>query len=231
MERVTTTISLTADETLQLLAQEHGTNQSVVVESAVLRFAKLPVAERDRLIRGIRASKKAYTRGRWRAAFWDAMFDEFWLAKHLRNGRRSDFTPLTFAGFQVWFLLDSLADPDPEEAAFFYVQIMANPLETRLTPAEAQHRFTFPRELSPYEAAQQVADLIRTRAIALDAFEIVEVPDGGRVLLDHAGPHWMAQPEIDPSRLPIEVKSASGSYRLEPGYILKRSDMNTTRRS
>ncbi len=221
MAKLSVTLAEGADRALRALALEHGTNHSVVTEAAVMHLAHLPAFERERLIRGIHASKKAYTRGRWRAAFWDAVYDEFWFAQELRSGRLSDYTPLTFAGFQIWFQTDRVAEPDPEDAPF-YVQVMANPNEQRLSPKDTRHQFTFSRDLSPYDAALEVANFIRDRVSALGTLEIVELPGGGRALLDHAGPHWMAQPEIDPTRLPIAVNGETGSFILEYRYVLRR---------
>lgn len=186
-----------------------------------MHFADLPAFERDRLIRGIHASKKAYTRGRWRVAFWDAVFDEFWFPRELRGGRRSDYTPLTFAGFQIWFLTESLASPDPEDAPFS-VQVMANPMGDRVPPPNTQQQFLFARNYSPYDAARAVVKFIRDQVSPLGTLEIVDLPGGGKAELDHAGSHWMAQPEIDPTRLPINVKAKDGPYILEHRYILKR---------
>jgi hypothetical protein len=222
-KKITVTLSDDVDGMLRALSGEHDANHSVIAEAALMSFFTVPPAERDYLIRYVHSSKKAYTRARWRAAFWDAMFDEFWLARRLRGGRRTDFTPLTFAGFQVWFLgSGTMRDPDPEDAPVFHVQIMASPLEMRLQPSDAQRQFVFRRSRSPYEAAREVADFIRARVVPLGILETVALPGGGNALLDYAGPHWMPELDIEPKDLPVRVTGKMGAYLLDRDYILRR---------
>jgi len=220
--KLSVTVADRADWTLRALANEHGANHSVVMEAALMHFADFPAAERNLLIRGIHANKKAYTRPRWRAAFFDSMFDEFWFAKKLRGGRRTEFTPVTFAGYQVWFLLENLIGPESEDEPLFCVQIMASPAEMRLNTADAQHQFTFSRDLSPYDAARQVADFIRERVSPLGTLEVLDLPEGVMALLDHAGGHWMARPEVHQLRLPIKVRGRDREYILDRDFILRR---------
>jgi hypothetical protein len=225
LKKLSVTLTRNAEQALEFLSEHHAANHSVVTETALMHFAALNPQERDHLIRSMQASKKAYTRGRWRAAFWDAIFDKFWFPARLRGGRRSDFTPLTFAGYQVWFLGNSLANFDPEDGDFF-VQTMANPNETRIPPADAQRSNTFQRNQSPYEAAREVADFIFETSSALGLLDVIQIPGGGRAQLDHAGNHWMAENEDDQTRqdLPIKVSSKGQAYTLERDYILKRAN-------
>jgi len=223
--KLTVTLRKSAEQALQTLSQEHEANNSVIAETAIMQFFSLPSPERDRHIRSMQANKKAYTRGRWRAAFWDAIFDQFWFPARLRTGRRNDFTPLTFAGFQVWFLLNSLADLDPEDGPFF-VHIMASPSETRLKPNEAQQQFTFQRDDSPYDAAKKIGSTIFELATSIGALEIVQIPDGGRALLDYSGSHWMAENERDQDRLslPIPIRRGDKTCLLDRNWILRQSN-------
>jgi hypothetical protein len=211
--KLSVTLTGAAEQTLSQLGLEHGANQSTIAEAALMRFAQLPVGEREQLIRGIEATKKAYTKGRWRAAFWEAMRSEFWLPR-LRTGRQNDFTPLTFVGFQVWFLLDSMQNPDSEDFPYFNLQVMSNPMESRF-PEPIQRQITFPRDRSPYEAALEVATFLRERALAAGTLEFVALPYGSQAIIDHAGGHWMARPELDPALLPSAVSGKQGSFNLE----------------
>lgn len=220
--KISVTLGDGVGERLRLLASEYRVNQSVITEAALTHFFQTPIPEQDRLIRAISASKKAYTRGRWRATFWDAVFDEFWFPQELRNGRRSDFTPLTFAGFQIWILTYSIAEPDREDAPF-HIVAAASAMSTHVSP-DTKHDFTFARNDSPYDAARQVVAYIRECVAPARTLELVDLPGGRQAQLDHAGPHWMAKPETEQLRLPIEIETPSGSFRLEDRHILRRTD-------
>jgi hypothetical protein len=218
--KLSVTLAARAGRALRELAEQHGVNQSVITEAALMYFSDLSFADRFRLIRATSASKKAYTRGRWRASFWNAIFDEFWFPLELRSGRRSDFTPLTFAGFQIWILTDSIANLDREDAPFAIVAA-ANAMSTHVSP-DTKREFTFRRDASPYDAAQTVVAFIRECVAPSRTLEIVDLPGGARVQLDHAGPHWMALPATQPLRLPIAVTTPRGSFILEDRHILRR---------
>ena len=83
-------------------------------------------------------------------------------------------------------------------------------MEPRLIDHQKQHQFTFSRSQSPFEAARTVADFIRNSVLNLGILEVVDLPNGMKALLDHAGGHWMTQPELDPALLPMAVSGKAG---------------------
>lgn len=218
--KLSATIGDATGEALRQMADDLDVNQSVVTEAALVHFFKVPASDRNRLINAMNASKKAYTRTRWRLTFWDGVFDEFWFPLELRARRRSDFTPLTFAGFQIWILTDGVENFDREDAPFSIVAA-ANAMSTHVSP-ETKRDFSFARNDSPYDAAQSVVGYIRECVAASNTFEFVELPDGLQVQLDHAGHYWMARPGSEPLRLPITIDTHAGSYTLEERHLLRR---------
>jgi hypothetical protein len=185
-------------------------------------IAAIKGLDREQFIRGTGATKKAYTKGRWRAAFWEAMRNEFWLPR-LRGGRRNDFAPLTFVGFQLWFLLDSLEEPDSEDFPYFNLQLMSNPMESRFAQ-QVQERKLFTRDRSPYDAAREVAEFLRGHARTAGTLEEIVLANGTLVRIDHAGGHWTSKPDIDPALLPLAVSGNNGTYALERGLRFTRTN-------
>jgi hypothetical protein len=62
---------------LENLATSHDTNASVIVESALRRFAVLPEKEQRRAVADTQASKRSVSASGWRSVFWTALAEKF----------------------------------------------------------------------------------------------------------------------------------------------------------
>lgn len=130
-------------------------NESLVVDTAIKLLASLKPAEIERLVSREIAERGAVTRDVWMRTFWS------WLARHFDATDIFDnpYAPRSWGGFTTVFLLKSMTEVPTEKDPFFVHAFpdAANPVADRFDR-------TYSRDHSPIEAADELAQFIRSRA-------------------------------------------------------------------
>jgi predicted transcriptional regulator len=206
------------------LATRYGTNASAITEAALNHFLGLSDEVRMRLTHSAEASKKASTRTRWRSVFWHTMRAEFWLPPLPSYIRENEFAPRNYVGFQVWFLRNTLSDPEPENGPFF-VETINNPLHTQRA-VNVRRSFKFDRDHSPYDAAREVADYVKQQALTIGIMMISQLPDSTRIMLDFSFASWRPEKAVDLS-FPITLRGDGVNYVLERDFTFRPFPMST----
>lgn len=133
-------------------------NESLIVDTAIKLLANLKPAEIERHVsKELAERSSAMTRDVWMRTFWS------WLARHFDATDIFDnpYAPRTWGGFTTVFLLKSMTEVPTEEEPFFVHAFpgSGNPVIDRFNR-------TYSRNHSPIEAADDVAQFIRSHAQA-----------------------------------------------------------------
>ena len=153
--KISISLSEKIGDALLDLREQHGSNPSAVVESALRLFLNLTPAERERAVRETHASKRPGTAQGWRAIFWRVLAEEFGIVE--REGR-NPMAARTYDGFSVIFLMRDVQNSDPE---VLIVHVFADQARGESRPGiTTEYRL----DDSVYEAARATAQWIREHA-------------------------------------------------------------------
>lgn len=142
---------------LRDLATHHDTNVSVIVESALRRFAGLSIKEQHRAVVETQASKRSLTSSDWRSVFWTALAEEFGTEDFDHRNGNHVMVLRSHGGFNVNFLLSDIHNSNPD-ALIVHIWQAGSPTHFVGTTTEYQ------LDDSVYEAAHKTAEWIRQHA-------------------------------------------------------------------
>jgi hypothetical protein len=145
---------------LQDLAAQHDTSASVIVESALRRFAGLPEKDQRRAVVETQASKRSLSASGWRSIFWTALAEEFGTEDFDRGSGEHVMVLRTHGGFTVNFLLSDVRNLNPDALIVHIWQAGAQPHFVGTTTE-------YQLDDSVYEAARKTAEWIREHASLL----------------------------------------------------------------
>jgi hypothetical protein len=196
---------------LRDLAAQHDTNASVIVESALRRFAGLPEQDQRRAVVETQASKRSLTSSGWRSVFWTALAEEFGTEDFDRGSGDHVMVLRSHGGFNVNFLLSDIRNSNPDA---LIIHIWQAGYQTHFVGTTAEYQL----DDSVYEAARKTAEWIRAHASvvaepsALTSFDelIMEV----EARLSSADPP-NATRALKPAKAPNEVSFVLDGRRVE----------------
>jgi hypothetical protein len=159
MSKLGISLSESTCKTLAGLATAHDVSASAVVDVALVSFANLPEAERQRYLRRHSAGKRATTRSGWMAAFWDLLAEEFHEVDFAHGNVDRCMVDRTRGGFGLVFLNQNAYLPDSEDDGFIVHLFERPPIHDGGTFASQNFRFDRPTPV--YQAVTKMASWIR----------------------------------------------------------------------